>query len=297
MYIQGILATVISAMLFGATPVIVSKVYSYGATPETVTFYRSLFAAVMLLALCGIRREGARFTGRQLGAIAGTGVLVVFTTLLLYSSYDYISVGTATTLHFTYPVFVVAGCRLFGEKIGKIRGAALTAACVGMAFFLEPDGKGSMIGITLSVASGVTYALYMIMLDKLNLKQIPAFVLSAAIAVVGCIALLIYELAVQRIVYLLPLYAYLLIGIIALFTSVLAVVLLQLGIRILGAGTASILCTFEPLTSIVFGYLFLDEVLTARSILGSVIILSAVVTLSSGERMREQTGTQGEALE
>lgn len=288
MNVKGIAATIISAMLFGGTPVLVSKAYSYGATPETVTFYRSLFAAVMLLVLCVVRRESVRFTGKQWVAIACIGGFVAVTTLLLYVSYDYISVGTATTLHFTYPIFVVAGCRLFGEPIGKVRSAALAVACVGMALFFDPSGKGSITGVALAVASGVTYALYMILVDKMNLKQIPAFALSAAIALTGTLVLLVYGLVTQRLAYLLSPGVYGLIVVIALLTSVLAVVLLQVGIQRLGAGTASILCTFEPLTSIVFGCLFLGEQLTLRAVLGSAIILSAIMMLSAGERMQEQ---------
>ncbi|ODU57628.1 MAG: hypothetical protein ABT01_01875 [Clostridium sp. SCN 57-10] len=285
---KGIAATVVSAMLFGGTPVLVSMVYGYGATPETVSFYRAVFAAVILLTLCAIRRESLRFTKKQLAAIVLAGICVAATNVLLYSAYDHIGVGTSTTLHFLYPVFVVAGCRLFGEKIGKTRGVALIAACAGMAFFLDPGGGLALAGIVPAVVSAVTYALYMILVDKFDLKSIPPFSLSAALMLVGCVFLPIYNLATNRIVYILPAPAFLLIAAVALLASVCAVVLLQIGIRQLGSGTASIFCTFEPLTGVLFGCLFLQERLTLRSALGSAVILGAVTLLTLGERAQEK---------
>ena len=48
----------------------------------------------------------------------------------------------------------------------------------------------------------------------------------------------------------------------SLFTSVAALGLLQLGIRLLGAADAAILCMFEPLTSFIAGVLLLNEELS-----------------------------------
>lgn len=285
---KGIAATIVSAMLFGATPILVSKVYAFGATPETVSFYRGLFAIVVLLIVCAVRRYDMRFTKKQLAAIVPAGIFIAATNVMLYSAYDYIGVGTSTTLHFMYPVFVVMGCRLFGEKIGRVRGAALLAACVGMAFFLDPTGGLSITGIALALISAVTYALYMILVDKLGLKDIPPFKLSAALMIVGAVCLLLYDIPMQRIVYVLPAQAFAMIAIVAVCASVFAVVLLQEGIVLLGSGTASIFCTFEPLTSVVMGCLFLKETLELRSLVGSLIILAAVTLLAVGERMQEK---------
>ena len=63
----------------------------------------------------------------------------------------------------------------------------------------------------------------------------------------------------------------------SLFTSVAALGLLQLGIRLLGAADAAILCMFEPLTSFIAGVLLLNEELSLLKAAGSVLILGAVL--------------------
>ena len=48
---KGILCTVLSALLFGFTPVLASYTYEMGSTPETLTFYRNAMAIPMALVI------------------------------------------------------------------------------------------------------------------------------------------------------------------------------------------------------------------------------------------------------
>lgn len=102
---KGILCTVLSALLFGFTPVLASYTYEMGSTPETLTFYRNAMAIPMALVILLVRRIPLKVSGVVLRdmlliGILGRGV----TTLMLYSSYSFVGIGTATTLHFMYPV-------------------------------------------------------------------------------------------------------------------------------------------------------------------------------------------------
>lgn len=91
-----------------------------GSTPETLSFYRNLLVLPVLAVIMVLRRIPFRVPWRILGTIVLVGVLGRgITTLMLYSSYTYIGVGTATTLHFLFPVFVALICRVFyRERIG-----------------------------------------------------------------------------------------------------------------------------------------------------------------------------------
>ncbi len=67
--------------------------------------------------------------------------------------------------------------------------------------------------------------------------------------------------------------------ILALFITVVAVVAFQRGTAICGAQKASLLSTFEPLTSVVIGILVLNEALSARTFLGIACILFSIILL------------------
>lgn len=65
--------------------------------------------------------------------------------------------------------------------------------------------------------------------------------------------------------------------------STAASLLFQLGNRFIGAQSASMLSTFEPLTSVVIGILVYHEVLTVRLGIGIFCILLAVFLLAKAD--------------
>ena len=62
--------------------------------------------------------------------------------------------------------------------------------------------------------------------------------------------------------------------------SVGAVVLFQQGTFLIGGQRASILSTFEPITSIIVGALAFQEAVSARTLIGSVLVVLATVLIA-----------------
>ena len=288
---KGVVFTALSALLFGFTPILAAETYDMGSNPETLTFYRNLFASLILLAVVLLRGTSLKISGRLFRDILVAGVLGGgVTTLMLYSSYQYVGVGTATTLHFLYPVFVALICRFFyREKLGAAKVAALVIASAGVLFFLERSQAGGLTGMVLAAASGLTYACYMVIMDKKNLKNIDPFFFSFYMALVVSAAMLCYNLFSGKIHFLLSPKAYSYTFVVAVCTSFLAVALLQLGVRYLSATTAAILCLFEPIASSLAGWLFLHEAMTGAKIAGSVLIFAAVAVLMAKKPDGEKT--------
>ena len=84
-------------------------------------------------------------------------------------------------------------------------------------------------------------------------------------------------------------------GALALYccVSTAASLLFQLGNRFIGAQSASMLSTFEPLTSVVIGILVYHEVLTVRLGIGIFCILLAVFLLAKADgTVKEETKSE-----
>lgn len=279
---KGISCTVLSALLFGLTPVLAAQVLDLGGTPETLTFYRNLFALPVLAVFMLVRRDSFRINRKEAGMVILIGILGLgATVLMLYSSYSYVGIGTATTLHFLYPVFVALICRfLFKERLGLVKLAALAAASFGILFFIDWNQNAGMLGILLAAGSGLTYAAYMVGLDKTHLKDLSPYKVSFYFSLTVSLGMLLYNIPTQKIVFSLPPKALIYTAVIAVGTSFLAVVLLQVGIRYLNASTAAIFCLFEPVTSSIAGWLFLGEDFGFLKLCGSAVILAAVALLT-----------------
>ena len=289
MYTKGILYTVLSAVLFGITPLITTAVYGYGANSMTVVFYRSLFVIPMLAVI--MKARGISFT-ISVRDLRNTGIIAVFgsglTTILLFSSYAYIDVGCATTLHFLYPVFVSLLCfAVYHERLGRRKLLALGMAFVGALCFFDLTNAGSITGLIMAASSALTYAFYMVQLEKTRLSHQNAYKISFYLAIFILLETLVYHLLFSSIQFILPWNAYLLILLLRLVSSFLAVVLLQKGIQKLGSSTASLFCLFEPITSVICGVFFLQEALTPAKTAGCLIILTALIIMSREQKKKE----------
>ena len=75
---------------------------------------------------------------------------------------------------------------------------------------------------------------------------------------------------------------------ISFLTSIFGNAFLQLGVKYCGATTASILCTFEPITSVILGIIFLNESLTIFKLIGCGLIVLAVLLLSLNNDVRRR---------
>lgn len=292
---KGIFYTVVSAASFGLTPLLCSYAYKAGATPETLVFLRNLFVIPVLFIILKVKKIDLSMDKQSLFRAFLVGVFgMTGTALLLYNAYNYLPVGTVTTLHFLYPVFVaLIGLIVFKEKVPKVKAIVLTIATCGVFFFLETSGDLTMdrliIGIILSIVSGGTYAFYMVGIERFGLNKINSYKLTFYLSIFSCIVMLGYAIATNKftVFQMQPIgfgYAF----IIAMGTSFLAVYTLQLGIKYLGASTAAIFCMFEPVTAVIGGILVLGETISLMKIIGCVVILGSVTLLTIIDKKNEQ---------
>ena len=298
-YLKGVLMTCISAALFGITPVLASKTYEMGSNALTLTFYRNLMAVPVLLILMAVRKIPFKLSWKGFWLIVGIGAgFRATTTFMLYASYDYIGIGTATTLHFLYPIFTaLTAFFLFKERLGVKKCCALACAAGGVACFAGGSGGGFMAmlpGLILALASAVTYSGYLTGMDHTALRDMNATKVSCYMGLSNAAAVLLINIPARQIHFALPPKALLYTFIISICTSFVAFALLQLGIRELGATTASIFCLLEPLTSVISGCVFLDEAFSARKLLGCLLVLGAVVlVLLSGNKRKTEIQLDG----
>lgn len=286
---KGILFVVASALIFGITPVFASMSYQYGNTSMNMTFFRSFAVIPILYLLIRFQKLSFKIKWIDLLDIAIASILgSALTTLLLYSSYSYIGVGTSTVIHFLYP-FLVCICNslFFKEKFTLRKTLCLVVCLVGMLMFLKPGDQNNLIGIIMALTSSITYAFYMVYIDKRRIAlRLHPFVFTFYLCICISIFLVIFNLFQPFILVALPIEAYALMLLVAVGTAILASIFLNIGIGIIGSSDSSIYSLFEPLSSVVFGILLLNESAEILKIIGSILILGAIVYLSK-EKVQE----------
>lgn len=287
---KGILLTMLSSITFGFAFTLGPMTYGVnGSNPVTLTFLRNFLSLPFLLIILFFLKINLRVTKKQLLNLSILGFIGnAITTLMLNMAFAYIDVGIVTPIHFTYPIFVTLGCAIFfHEKLSKQKVLALIIAMSGIGcFFISATTSASftsstLLGLVLAIASGMFYAFYIIFMDKSGLKSEPPFKITFYVAIASTIGMLIYGLITQELVLssLTP-KAWGISTIFAFLCTVVALSLLQIGIKYVGASEAAVISTFEPITSVIFGALLLGEHITLIKIIACILIFAGVLTLS-----------------
>ena len=290
MKLKGIVLTMLSSITFGFAFTLGPMTYGAGGSnPVTLTFLRNFLSLPFLLLIVLFLKADLRVTKNQLKNLAILGFIGnSITTLMLNIAFAHIDVGIVTPIHFTYPIFVTLGCVLFfHEKLSKQKIIALVIAMSGIGcFFIESLNSASfnsstLIGLILAVASGAFYAFYIIFMDKSGLKSESPFKITFYVAIASSIGMFFYGISTNQLVLSsLTTKSWIISAVFAFLCTVVALSLLQVGIKHIGASEAAVISTFEPITSVIFGILLLNEKITPIKIIACILIFSGVLILS-----------------
>lgn len=279
--IIGYPAGVITGVTYGLNPLFAVPLMKNGAAIASILFFRYIFAVMILGAFLLFGKQSFKVSWRQAGVLLLLGVLFTSSSLSLFESYNYIASGLATTLVFLYPVLVAIIMVFLRVVPSWPVWLAIAATFVGVIIMTQSDASQTInpIGVTLSIASALFYALFIIIINR-----------SKAIANISNTLLTFYALAVGAVIFLckivysgIPITAgiesgsdWLNIVWLALLPTIVSTTTLAIATRNIGATKASVLGVFEPITAILVGTLMFGEPLTANIIIGISIAIVAV---------------------
>lgn len=271
---KGVLAVVIASFLYGIMPIFTKRALLEGMTSGAVVFYRLFFAAIVSFIVLKVLGIDMTATKRQITEMAVMGVIGFGATMaLLTMAYSLIPTGLATMLHFTYPLFVtVVMTVLFKEKMSKAKLVACLCA-IGGILLIADFSSLSVAGVLLAVASGTTYAAYVIANKKLTFGRLHGLVIVFYVSSFATVFFGIKAVVTKEMMLPCSPLALVLLLIIAVFCTVTTLFLLTYGIKTLGASTASMLNMLEPVIGLVAGVIVYNEIIPLKGIIGCVLIV------------------------
>ncbi len=294
--VKGVTLGSIAAASYGLNPLFALPLYADGMTADSMLFYRYALAIVMMGTMMLVQRKSFHLRRRQLLSLALMGIIFSASSLLLFLSYQYMDAGIASTILFAYPMLVaLIMWAVFGE-----RASALTWTCIVMAFAGicllyrgKPDAPLSTIGIVLVLLSSLSYAIYIVGVNRSVLKKMDSSTLTFWALVFGLslyvVRLTDIDVETARFTFALqtPNNPWMWINLVclALFPTIISLVTMNLSIHYIGSTPAAILGALEPITALVIGVCIFGEVLTPRIVVGIVLVLSAVTLLVAGRKI------------
>ena len=283
--IKGFFFAALSAICYGTNPLGALNLYAQGYSPENVLFYRFFTAALLLFALIFAKGSHFKITLKEFGALVAFGFLFAVSSLTYYASFKYMDAGLASTLLFLYPLEVsVLMAIFFKEKIKAWTVVSIAVSMSGVALLYRGDDGVplSTAGLVLVFASSLSYAIYMVMANRINLQM--GSVKMTFYAICFCLVfLLLYSVTFGS--GLPPLFTQasswgwgFMLG---LVPTVLSLIFMVKAVKIIGSTPTAILGALEPVTAVAIGVLVFGEILTGRLIAGIILILGSVVLIAA----------------
>ncbi|MCD8101164.1 MAG: DMT family transporter [Alistipes sp.] len=276
--ILGIICAVIASGTFGLIPLFSIPLIRSGMAETSILFYRCLFSAIAVGTLCAAGRKDIRIGNATALRLSGMAVLNCATAVALLLSYNFLSSGVVTSIHFLYPVVVA----LLMVVVYKEKCPAGLLVAAGVTLFgvasMSWTGGGftDTRGVLLALSTAFSYALYIVGLNQEGLASLDSRVVMFHILLVSALIFGVISLSTGGIDPIPGAGAWINLLLLAALPTIVSNIALLKAVKYAGPTTTSILGSAEPLVAVFFGVSMFSEKLTMQGIVGLAAIIAAV---------------------
>lgn len=284
--IKGLIYGIVTSVTFGLIPLFTLPLMRDGMSLDSILFYRFLFATIALGIMMKVHKESFAIKWSDLPWMVLLSMYYMFSAQFLFWGYDFMGAGVATTLHFTYPVFVtLLMLILFREKASWVTWLAIILAVYGVARLSigGEDHKFSLAGVGIVLLSALGYAAYITTVNKSHLRTMPNRKLAFYVFVFTTL-LFAGKVSVTQTLQPIPdVMSGVNLVLLAVLPTVISNITLLLAVHHIGGTMTSVLGALEPVTAVCIGAFVFGEAFTWQQGLGIAMILVAVTLIILGK--------------
>lgn len=260
-----------------------------------ILWYRMFFVLVLMLPIASFLYPSLwldlkfcfeRKQRSMLLTVIGSGAFLFLSQILIYVAIGNVGPSVAVTILFMYPILTVPlAWLLFKDRPTPLRWAVMGVISLGVVLTALPSLQKAAVsggGIAAAIASGVAFALYLI-LTQLGLKELHpvpgSLVQFFTIFILASVILLIadpQQIGVQ--VNDLPGFA--IGGIVLSVLTLIGYLANNFGVRFMGAASASIIASSGPVLTALLAFLLIQSPLRPEQGFGIVLVTAGVTALS-----------------
>ncbi len=281
-YVHGLICASIASAAYGLNPLFALPLYKRGFDVCSVLSFRYMIGAGLLaLYVVLFRQCKFRVHRREIIPLVSCGLLMAMSSLTLYTSYNYMDVGIASTLLFVSPVMVgVIMWAFFHERMSLVMASCMAMALAGVAILNWSGGNVSVLGVLIVMVSALTWALYLIVIRRTPLiaeqaHAITMYSLLFGFPVFICMLRGGIDLRVPA-----EGFEWLLLFLMAAIPTIVSMFASALAVQYVGPTVTAIFGALEPLTAVLIGIFVFGEAFTVNLAIGFVLIVAAVSILA-----------------
>lgn len=285
--VKGYILGAIAAASYGTNPLFALPLYSEGLSPDSILFFRYLFAILILGIMLKWRGHSFRISKADVAPLFILGIVFALSSLFLFQSYNYMDAGIASTILFVYPIMVALIMALFFHEKLTIQTILCLVMAVGGISLLYKSENGttlSLIGTLIVFASSLSYAIYIVSINQTRLKDMVTLKVTFYVILFGWLLFVARSFANGGI-QTPPTEKWWLWGnliALALMPTAISLLCTTGAIQYIGSTPTAILGALEPVTAVFFGVTVFHESLTMRVVIGFILIITAVSIVVAG---------------
>lgn len=287
---------IFSMLVFGTIGIFVR----YIPLPSSViALTRGVIGTVFLIVVTLKRGPGISWKAirRNLLNLCLSGAFIGINWILLFESYRFTTVATATLCYYMAPVFVtISAPFLFKERLTKKKMLCIAGALVGMIFVsgiwnTGISGTGELRGVLYGIGAAVFYA-SVILLNK-KIRDISAYDKTMMQLAAASIVLLPYTVLTEKVSVLsLTPVAVILLAVVGILHTGISYTLYFGSMKELEAQTIAIFSYIDPIVAILLSALFLKEPLGIGRIAGAIMVLGAALISELPDKSQDTGGKE-----
>lgn len=282
---KGYSLGVAAAASYGLNPLFALPLLSAGMDAYSVLFLRYFFAVPLLAVMMVARGRGFGLRRGQVVPLALLGILMAFSSLTLYVSYTYIGAAIASTLLFVYPILVtIIMAIVYHERVGLQTVLCILLATTGIGLLYRGDDGLALdpYGLLLVFLSALSYAVYLVAVNRGQMKDIPTLKLTLYVIAFGLLLFAFrFRLETFTILSANP-WLWLSAFSMALFPTAVSLICTSAAIHKIGSTPVAILGAMEPVTAVAIAILVFHEALTLRLAVGISLVIASVTLIIAG---------------
>lgn len=275
---RGLALVAISAVAFGAMAIFARFAYAGGADVLGVLLARFAIAgSILAFLMLATRRPWPR--GRVLAVAVGMGAVgYVGQAVCYFAALNHASAGLVALLLYAYPTLVcILAATFLREPLTARTLGLLAVSFAGIALTLG-GGEGTATGFALGLAAALFYSVYIIVGAR-ELKDSDALASTTVVCLSAAATLGIASLF-QAPRFPVEASGWIPVVLIALVSTVVAILAFFAGLKRVGPATASIVSTLEPVVTVALAWGILGESLSTIQVLGGILVLGSAARLA-----------------
>lgn len=283
--IKGYTLGVVAAATYGLNPLFALPLYADGMDANSVLLFRYLAGIPIVAIVALLSGDGLFVRRREIIPLIVMGLLMGYSSLSLFESYNCMEASIASTMLFVYPLMVaVIMTVMYRERFTWLTGVCLVTAGAGLILLYngKPGATLDPVGVAWVMTSALSYAIVLVGINRSVLATMPSNRMTFYLLLFGSVIFIVQAAAKGTVTV--PEDNSLWMNVIALglLPTAVSLICTAVAIHCIGSTPVALLGVFEPVTAVLCGVMVFNEQLTGRDVSGLILIMISVILVIAG---------------